>query len=94
MLPVYTRSHASLSSAGYNDVVTQPKAKLSAFAEGGIRRGAFAISVEYEGMRFGQSDKVSTSRRNTSAGVVVQNSQAFQPDSSSNLYSLKLCYSF
>jgi len=94
LLPVYTRSHVSLSSSGYNDVVTQPKAKLSAFAEGGIKWSAFAISVEYEGMRFGQSDKVSTSRRNTSAGVVVQDSQAYQPDSFSNLFSLKLAYSF
>jgi hypothetical protein len=94
LLPVYTRSHVSLSSAGYNDVVTEPKAKVSAFAEGGVKLGAFAVSVEYEGMRFGQSDKVSTSRRSTTPGVVVQDSQAFQPDSSSNLYSLKLAYSF
>jgi hypothetical protein len=94
LLPVYTRSHVSLSSAGYDDVVTYPKAKLSGFAEGGVKLGAFAISVEYEGMRFGESDKVSTSRRSTTPGAIIQNSQAFQPESSSNLYSLKVAYSF
>jgi hypothetical protein len=94
LLPVYTRSHVSLSSAGYNDVVTNPKAKLSGFAEGGVKLGAFAISVEYEGMRFGQSDKVSTSKRSATPGAIIQDSQAYQPESSSNLYSLKVAYSF
>jgi hypothetical protein len=94
LLPVYTRNHVSLSSAGYNDVVTNPKAKLSGFAEAGVKLGAFTLSAEYEGMRFGESDKVSTSRRSAAPGAVIQNSQAFQPASASDLYSLKLVYSF
>jgi hypothetical protein len=94
LLPVYTRSHVSLGNAGYTDVVTQPKSELSSFAEVGVKRGAFAISVEYEGLRFGQSDKVPTTRTAVAPGVVVQNSQAFQPGSESSLLSLKLAYSF
>jgi hypothetical protein len=94
LLPVYTRSHVSLSNAGYTDVVTEPKSQLSSFAEAGVKRGAFAISVEYEGLRFGQSDKVPTARTAGAPGAVVQNSQAYQPESQSSLLSLKLAYSF
>ena len=94
LLPVYTRTHVTLSNAGYSDVVTEPKARVSGFAEAGVRRGAFALSVEYEGMRFGQSDKVAIARLSSAPGVAVQGAQAFQPDSRSNLYSLKLTYSF
>jgi hypothetical protein len=94
LVPIYTRTHASLSDAGYTDVVTEPKSEVSAFAEGGIRRGAFAISIEYEGMKFGQSNKVATSKLTTTPGTVIQNSQAYQPDSQASLLSLKLAYSF
>ena len=94
LVPVYTRNHVSLTNAGYTDVVTEPKSRLSGFAEGGLRRGAFAVSVEYEGMKFGQSAKVPTSKLATAPGAVIQNSQAFQPDSQASLLSLKLAYSF
>lgn len=94
LLPLYTRNHVSLSSAGYSDVVTEPKSRVSAFAEAGVRRGPFAVSVEYEGMRFGQSAKVPTSRLSTPPGAVIQNNQAFQPESEASLFSLKLAYSF
>jgi len=95
LVPLYTRTHVSLSDAGFSDVVTEPKSELSGFAEGGVRLGAFAVSLEYEGMVFGQSAKVATSRTATvPKGVVIQNSLAFQPDSRSDLFSLKLAYSF
>ena len=94
LVPIYTRNHVSLSNAGYSDVVTEPKSEVSAFAEGGIKRGAFAISIEYEGLKFGQSNKVATSRLDATPGTVIQNSQAYQPDSQASLLSLKLAYSF
>ena len=94
LLPIYTRNHVSLNNAGFTDVVIQPKSEVSAFAEGGVKLGAFAVSVEYEGMKFGQSEKVATRQLNTAQGAVIQNSQAYQPDSQSSLYSLKLAYSF
>ncbi|GFO69242.1 hypothetical protein GMLC_28210 [Geomonas limicola] len=94
LMPLYTRNHVSLASAGYSDVVTEPKSLPSAFAEAGVKRGAFALSVEYEGMRFGESDKVPTSRLAGNPGAVIQNNQAFQPDSEAHLFSLKLAYSF
>jgi hypothetical protein len=94
LLPVYTRNHVSLESVGYTDVVTEPRSRVSGFAEGGVRRGAFAVSIEYEGMRFGQSAKVATSTLSNTPGTVIQNSQAYQPDSESSLFSLKLAYSF
>ena len=94
LLPIYTRTHTSLSSAGYSDVVTVPKSRTSAFAEAGVTRGAFTLSVEYEQMRFGQSDKVPTNRLDSNPGTVIQNSQAFQPDSQSSLLSLNFAYSF
>ena len=94
LLPVYTRSHVSLSNAGYTDVVTEPKSEVSGFAEAGFKRGSFAVSVEYEGMRFGQSAKVPTGKLAAAPGAVIQYSQAFQPDSQSSLLSLKLAYSF
>ena len=94
LVPVYTRSHVSLSNAGLVDVVTEPKSRISGFAEAGVKRGAFAVSVEYEVMKFGQSDKVATSKLASAPGAVVQNSQAYQPDSQASLLSLKLAYSF
>jgi len=93
LAPLYTRSHVSLANAGYTDVVTEPKSELSGFAEGGVRLGAYSVSVEYEGMRFGQSAKVATSAIAPN-GVKVEGSQAYQPDSQSDLFSLKLAYSF
>ena len=95
LVPLYTRTYASLSSAGYTDVVLEPKSEVSGFAEGGIKRGAFAVSLEYEGMTFGESAKVSISKStNGPNGVVAQNGQAYQPRFHSSLYSLKLAYSF
>lgn len=94
LLPFYTRTHASLSEAGFSDVVTEPKSRLSPFAEGGVRAGAFTVSVEYEGMEFGQSNKVPTSTSTGNNGVQIAGGQAYQPDSSASLVSLKVSYSF
>ena len=94
LMPIYARSHVSLANAGLSDVVTEPKFELSGFAEGGIKRGAFAISIEFERLNFGQSDKVGTSKLSSASGAVIQNSQAFQPDSQARLLSLKLASSF
>ena len=76
------------------DITPQPGVELSGFAEGGIKRGAFAISIEFERLNFGQSDKVGTSKLSSASGAVIQNSQAFQPDSQSSLLSLNFAYSF
>lgn len=94
LVPVYTRNHVSLTSAGYSDVVTEPKSRVSAFAEGGVKLGPYAVSIEYEGLKFGESDKVATSRLANAPGAVVQNNQAYQPDSDATLVSLKVAYSF
>jgi hypothetical protein len=94
LLPIYTRNHVSLTNAGYSDVVTEPKSRVSAFAEAGIRHGHLGLSVEYEGLRFGESAKVATSKLSNLPGAVIQNNQAYQPDSSSHLISLKLAYSY
>ena len=94
LLPLHTRNHVSLAGSGFTDVTTEPKSRLSGFAEAGVRRGAFAIGLEYEGFRFGQSDKVPTSKLASAPGAVIQNNQAFQPDSQSDLVSLKFAYSF
>jgi hypothetical protein len=95
MVPLYTRTHASLSDAGYTDVVTEPKSQVSGFAEAKVKFGVFAVSFEYEAMEFGQSDSVPTSKTSGAGqGVTVVGSQAYQPKSSSSLYSLKLSYSF
>jgi hypothetical protein len=95
LIPIYTRTHASLSDAGFSDVTTEPKTRVSAYAEGGVKMGDFAVSVQYEGMEFGKSATVPTSRiTGTGTGVAVVGSEAYQPDSSSSLISLKLAYSF
>lgn len=95
MVPIYTRTHVSLSDSGYEDVVIEPASRISAFAEGGMRVGDFTLSVEYEGMEFGQSPKVPV--RGTSSagkGAVVSDGTASQPASSSNYVSLKLTFTF
>jgi len=95
LIPFYTRNHTSLTSSGFTDVVTEPACRASAFAEGGVQMGAFALSIDYEGMNFGESSRVSTSRIATSGtGVAVANTVAYQPASSSSFVSLKLSYSF
>jgi hypothetical protein len=95
LVPFYTRCHVTLSDAGYSDVVTEPETRVSAFAEGGVRSGGFTVSVEYEGMEFGQSKKVITNRvASTGTGLVIVANQAYQPRSSSDLVALKLSYSF
>ena len=95
MMPIYTRTHVSLSDAGFTDVVTEPRSRVSAFAEGGLQIGGFAVSVEYEGMEFGESARVPTATLSSAAkGVAVTGLQAYQPKSSSSLFSLKVAYSF
>jgi hypothetical protein len=95
LIPFYTRTHADLTNAGYTDVVTNPKSRVSAFAEGGVRVGSFGVSVEYEAMAFGESDKVPTHRTTAVAnGVQVVGGEAYQPESSATLLSLKLSNSF
>jgi hypothetical protein len=95
LVPFYTRTHVSLTGAGFSDVVTEPETRVSAFAEGGVRAGAFTVGVEYEGMKFGESKKVVTNRvASSGSGVVILANQAYQPATSSSLVSLKVSYSF
>ena len=95
LVPWYTRTHVDLSDAGYTDVVTEPKTRLSVFAEAGVRRGSFALSLDYEGMEFGQSRKIGTRRLSgTGQGGAAIGAQAYQPESSSGFISLKLAYTF
>jgi hypothetical protein len=94
LMPVYTVNHAGLSEAGFTDVVTEPKARPSAFAEGGVKFGALAVSVEYESIEFGQSANVAISQVSGPKGVLVVSGNAWQPASSFSLVSLKLGYRF
>lgn len=94
ILPLYTRNHVDLSTAGLDDVVTEPKSRISAFAEGGVKAGAFTVSVEYEGLKFGESAKVPTHSLSSSQGTAVVNGQAYQPASTSTFVSLKVTYTF
>jgi hypothetical protein len=93
--PLYTRSHVSLESAGYEDVVTRPRGEAAPFAEASVRRGAWSLGVRYEEMRFAESARVATrSTGQPGNGVAVIDSQAFQPESTSKLVGVKLEYHF
>jgi hypothetical protein len=95
ILPFYTRNHVSLSGSGLADVVVEPKSRLSAFAEGGFRFGSLSVSIEYEGMEFGQSARVRThSLSSSGTGAVVVGTEAYQPQSSSSFVALRVGYSF
>lgn len=93
LIPLYTRNHVSLDDAGYEDVVVEPESKVTGFAEAGVRMGAVTVSVEYESVKFSQSDSVST-RRLSGGGAVLVDNQAFQPPSDSSTISLKVAYGF
>jgi hypothetical protein len=94
LTPIYTVNHARLSEAGFTDVVTEPRSRVSAFAEGGLKFGAFAVSVEYESMEFGQSANVAIKPVAGPKGVLVVGGEACQPASSFSLFSIKLGYRF
>lgn len=94
ILPIYTRNHATLSTAGLQDVVLEPRQHVSAFAEGGVKAGAFTVSVEYEGLDYGASPQVPTHALGTGQGSVVVNGYAYQPPSSSSYLALKVGYTF
>lgn len=93
-LPVYTRVHTDWSSDGYNDFVTKPKNKPSAFAEAGATFGQWRIGAFYEQIEFGQSDTVRVEKSSGSAGAVLVASGAFQPDSVAHHVGLKVGFSF
>jgi len=60
-----------------------------------VKLGAFSVSAEYEGMRFGESARVPTTKlSNLVTGVALQNSMAYQPESRSDFFSLKVTYTF
>lgn len=94
IIPIYTWNHVDLSDSGLEDLTLEPKGRVSAFAEGGVKAGAFTVSIEYEGMEFGESTKVATRTRNAVQGVVVVNRYAYQPASSSHWVSLRVSYTF
>ena len=94
-VPLYTRSHVSLESAGFEDVVTRPRGQAAPFGEASIGQGAWSIGLRYEEMRFAESARVAT--RTTAQpgnGVAVVDSQAFQPQSDSTLIGLKVEYRY
>lgn len=94
ILPIYTRNHATLSSAGLQDVVLEPQQRVTAFAEGGVKSGALTVSIEYEGLDYGASTRVPTHALGTGQGTVVVNGYAYQPPSTSSYVSLKVGYTF
>ena len=94
-IPLYTRSHVSLESAGFEDVVTRPRGQAAPFVEASVGQGAWSIGLRYEEMRFAESARVAT--RTTAQpgnGVAVVDSQAFQPQSDSTLIGLKVEYHY
>lgn len=94
-LPLYTRSHVSLESAGYEDVVTRPRGEPAPFAEVSARRGAWSLGVRYEEMRFAESVRVTTRTIGQPGnGIAVIDSHAFQPASTAKLIGMKLEYHF
>lgn len=93
--PLYTRSHVSLESAGYEDVVTRPRGEAAPFAEVSVRREAWSLGVRYEEMRFAESPRVATRTTGQPGnGVAVIDSHAFQPASTSKLIGVKVEYHF
>ncbi|GFO56430.1 hypothetical protein GMSM_34370 [Geomonas sp. Red276] len=94
LIPIYTRTRVTLSDAGYQDVVTEPRSQPSAFVEGGVKVGSFVLSVEFEGMNFGESSRVATHSLSAGQGAAVVNGFAFQPKAHSDFVSFKLAYQF
>jgi hypothetical protein len=94
ILPIHTWNRVDLSDSGLEDVVLEPQGRVSAFAEGGVKAGDFTVSVDYEGMEFGESAKVPTRTLSSVQGAVVVNRYAYQPASSSHWVSLRVTYTF
>jgi hypothetical protein len=83
-LPLYNENTAYLSDAGLgSDVTLHPGKQSSLFWEAGVKIDRFKGSVFYDGMRFSRS-----------ANVPVSGGYAFQPQSTSDIYGIKLGISF
>ncbi len=95
LLPLYTRNHAALSTAGYEDVVIEPENKVNLFAEGGIKTGHWTVSIAWETLDFGRSDNVSVNRTaNKQNGVAVAGNSAYQPETESSVTWFRVGYEF
>ncbi|QWV94136.1 hypothetical protein KP004_02800 [Geomonas oryzisoli] len=69
--------------AGSGDTTFHPKGRVSGFAEAGVSYRSLSLALLYEGFRFRQSDT-----------KTVQGTAYLQPDSSSDIFGLRLGWTF
>ncbi|WP_224984787.1 hypothetical protein [Geomonas agri] len=69
--------------AGSGDTTFRPKGRWSGFAEAGARYRSLSMNLFYEGFRFHQSDL-----------KMVQGTAYFQPDSSSDIFGMRVGWTF
>lgn len=79
--PFYTGN--TVDFVGSGETTFHPKGRWSGFAETGITYRNFNAVLLYEGFRFAQSD-----------AKAVQGTNYFQPDSSSDIFGMRLGWSF
>ncbi|WP_224961341.1 hypothetical protein [Geomonas subterranea] len=73
----------TIDFAGSGETTFHPKGRWSGFAEAGGSYRSFTMSVYYEGFRFQRSDL-----------KMVQGTAYFQPDSSSDIFGMRLGWTF
>lgn len=94
LLPMHTRVQVDWSGAGYGRFSLAPRNRSSAFASVGARLDRLSIALTYEAQRFGRSPQVAVARTSGISGAVIENSQAYQPESKSSTVGLSLQYRF
>jgi hypothetical protein len=94
LLPVRTRVRVDWSAAGYGEFELAPRNRASGFGAVGVEFGRASVSVAYEAMRFGRSPPHTVARSGGVSGAVIENSQAYQPESTSSMLGLALQYRF
>lgn len=94
LLPVRTRVRVDWSSAGYGEFALAPRNRTSGFGAVGVQFGHASVGVTYEAFRFGRSPQRAVARTGGVSGAVIENSQAYQPESRSSMFGLVLQYRF
>lgn len=79
--PFYTGN--TIDFVGSGETTFRPKGRLSGFGEAGITYRNFNLVLSYEGFRFDRSDL-----------KAVQGANYFQPDSSSDIFGMRLGWTF
>jgi hypothetical protein len=92
--PMSTRVQVDWTDSGYGRFVLAPRNAASPFATVGWQADRLSVSLSYETMEFGKSQPVAVSRTSGVSGAVIDNSQAYQPDSKSSMFGLSIQYRF